>query len=149
MCAGFTYDHKIPLRVIEGNMNATKYRDEILRDIIVPFQEAHPPENFILLDDNATSHRTRIITAYKQANNITTVDWPARSPDLNVIEHAWDMLQKAVNARQPAPNTLADLSRVVREEWNQLDQNKLRHLVRNVPNRYREVIQARGGYTNY
>mgnify|MGYP003471160912 CR=1 FL=1 len=40
--AGFTYDHKIALRVIEGNMNAAKYRDEILRDVIVPFQEAHP-----------------------------------------------------------------------------------------------------------
>ena len=59
------------------------------------------------------------------------------------------MLQRAVHARQPAPNTLADLSRVVREEWNQLDQNKLRRLVRSVPNRCREVIQARGGYTHY
>ena len=91
--AGFTYDHK---RVIEGNMNAAKYRDEILRDIIVPFQEAHPAENFILLDDIAVSHRLKIVTAFKQANNITTVDWPARSRDLN--EHAWDMLQRAVHA---------------------------------------------------
>ena len=82
--AGFTYDYKIALRVIEGNMNAVKYRDEILRDIIVPFQEAHPEENFILLNDNAASHRARIVTAYKKANNITTVEWPARSSDLNV-----------------------------------------------------------------
>ena len=86
--AGLTYNHKITLRVIEGNMNTTKYRDEILYDIIVPFQEAHLAENFILLDNNATSHHARIITAYKQANNITTVDWPAQYPDLNVIEHA-------------------------------------------------------------
>ena len=85
---GFTYDHKIALKVIEGNMNAAKYREEILRDVIVPIQEAHLAENFILLDDNTTSHRARIVTAYKQVNNITTVDWPARYPDLNVIEHA-------------------------------------------------------------
>ena len=32
--AGFTYNHKIALKVIEGNMNAVKYRDEILRDVI-------------------------------------------------------------------------------------------------------------------
>ena len=61
--AGFTYDHKIALRIIEGNMNAAKYRDEILRDVIVPFQETHTAESFILLDDNATSHRPRIVTA--------------------------------------------------------------------------------------
>ena len=74
-------------------MTATKYRDEIL-----PFQRAHPAENVILVDDNATSYRTRVVTAYKQANNIITEDWPARSPDRSVIEHAWDMLQRVVNA---------------------------------------------------
>ena len=93
--AGFTYDHKIALTVIEGNMNAAKYRDEILRDVIVPFQEAHPAENFILLDDNATSHRARIVIAYKQANNITTVDWPVRSPDLNVIDMGYPSESRA------------------------------------------------------
>ena len=107
MWAGFTYDHKIVLKVIEGKMTITKYRDEILRDIILPFEHAHPAENFILVDDNATSHCARVVTAYKQANNIITEDWLARSPDLNVIEHALDMLQTAVNARRPASNSLA------------------------------------------
>ena len=101
------------------------------------------------MDDNATSHRARVVTAYKEANNIATENWPARSPDLNVIENAWDMLQRAVNAREPPPNTLADLSRAVQEEWNRLDRHKLRRLVRSVRDRSREVIQNRGGYTHY
>ena len=33
--AGFTYDYKITLEVIEGNMTAAKYRDEILCDVIL------------------------------------------------------------------------------------------------------------------
>ena len=74
-------------------MTATKYRDEIL-----PFQRAHPAENVILVDDNATSHRPGVITAYKQDNNVIVEYWPARSPDPNEIEHAWDMLQRVVNA---------------------------------------------------
>ena len=76
--AGFTYNHKIALKVIGGNMNAVKYRDEILRDVIMPFQQAHPEENFILVDDNATSHRARIVTAYKQVNNTITEEWPTK-----------------------------------------------------------------------
>ena len=83
--AGFTCDCKITLEVIKGNKTAAKFRDEILHDVILPFQQAHPAENFILVDDNATSHRARVITVYKQDNNIITEDWPARSPDLNVI----------------------------------------------------------------
>ena len=64
--AGFAHDHKIPLEFIEGNMTAAKYSDKILRDVILPFQQAHPAENFILVDDNATSHRARVVTVYKQ-----------------------------------------------------------------------------------
>nr|KAG5712395.1 hypothetical protein BaRGS_023974 [Batillaria attramentaria] len=147
--AGFTYDHKIALEVIDGNMTAVKYRDDILRDVILPFKQQHPVENFILVDDNVTSHRARIIQAYKNTTNIVTEDWPARSPDLNVTEHVWDMLQRAVRDRQPPPNNVAELTRAVQEEWNNLDQQKLRRLVRSVPRRCREVIQARGGYTHY
>nr|KAG5698193.1 hypothetical protein BaRGS_030556 [Batillaria attramentaria] len=72
--AGFTYDHKIALEAIGGNMTAVKYRDDILRDVILPFKQQHPVENFILVDDNATSHRGRIVQAYKNTTNIVTED---------------------------------------------------------------------------
>ena len=101
------------------------------------------------MDNIARSHRARVVTAYKQAKNIITEDRPVRSPDLNVVENALDMLQRAVDARQPAPNSQAEVSVAVQEEWNNLDQNRLRRLVRSVPNRCHEVIQAWRGYTHY
>ena len=51
------------MEVIEGNITAAKYRDEILRDVILPFQQAHQTENFIFVGDNATNHRARVVTA--------------------------------------------------------------------------------------
>ena len=78
-------------------MTATKYRDEILCNIILPFKQAHQAANFILVDDNVEHHHARVITAYKQANNIITEDWQVHSTDLKVIKHAWDMLQRAIN----------------------------------------------------
>ena len=41
--AGFTYDYKIALEVIEGNITAAKYRGDILRDVILPFLPASSP----------------------------------------------------------------------------------------------------------
>nr|KAG5689289.1 hypothetical protein BaRGS_033081 [Batillaria attramentaria]KAG5700507.1 hypothetical protein BaRGS_013994 [Batillaria attramentaria] len=46
--ARFTYDRKIALEVIDGNMTAVKYRDDILRDVILPFKQQHPVENLVL-----------------------------------------------------------------------------------------------------
>ena len=37
------------------------------------------------------------------------MDWPARSPDLNLIEHTWDILQRAISARPVQLRTLQEL----------------------------------------
>jgi len=37
------------------------------------------------------------------------MDWPAMSPDLNPIEHAWDMLQKAISACHVKPTSVQEL----------------------------------------
>ena len=43
---------------------------------------------------------------YHEQNNINVLPWPFKSPDLNPIEPLWDHLDKRVQQRQPAPQTL-------------------------------------------
>ena len=58
------------------------------------------------MDDNARPHREHVTDAYLERETIVRMDWPARSPELNLIQHAWDMLQHAVSARPVQPTTL-------------------------------------------
>ena len=50
------------------------------------------------MDDNARPHRAHVVNDYLEDNGIERLDWPPCSPDLNPIEHAWDALQRQINA---------------------------------------------------
>jgi hypothetical protein len=77
------------------------------------------------------------------------MNWPARSPDLNTIEHLWDVVGKQVRARRRELVSLQELRRVVQEEWDNTPQEEIQHLIESMPRRLEAVIRARGGNTKY
>ncbi|XP_035211641.1 transcriptional enhancer factor TEF-1-like [Stegodyphus dumicola] len=73
-----------------GSVNAQRYRQEILKPYVRIFRSAVCLE-LILMDDNARSHRPRVVDDYMESKGIRRMDLPAKSPDLNPIKLAWDV----------------------------------------------------------
>jgi hypothetical protein len=94
----------------------------------------------------ARRSRDRPFTLY---GNSTTMVWPARSPDLNPIEHVWDMLGTRSRGSDPRPNSLAEVRNRLVEIWENLDQNDIRAEIESMRRRCQAVIRARGGNTRY
>ncbi len=108
------YGQRTQVHFIDGILNAQRYRDEILRPIIVPFIHDH---HLMLQHDNARPHVARICTQFLEAENIPVLAWPAYLPDMSPIEHVWDVLDRRIRQRVPVPANIQQLHTAIEEEW--------------------------------
>ncbi|GFX76629.1 transposable element Tcb2 transposase [Trichonephila clavipes] len=103
---GIFIDGRTDLYIIRGRpLTARRYRDEILRPIVVPYAAAIGYD-FILMDDNCRPHRANLVENFLFEEGIVRMEWPACFPDMNPIEHVWDDLGRRVAGHQPPPQTL-------------------------------------------
>ena len=125
---GITHGFHTNLVVIEGNLIAQRYWDEILARHIIPLFQNNG--NITLFQhDNATSHTARDTVNFLQVNNIAFInDWPAKSPDLNPTEHFWDKLDQRVRRCPIPPSNIIQLRQALIQEWNNIRQAKSIHL---------------------
>ena len=133
---------RTPLTPICGTLIGSRYLREILQTIVRHYR-LDVGDNFILVDDNARPHPTLAASRYLQRCNINRMQWPAQSPDMNAIEHTWDMLNVAIAQRPNPPDTLRDLTEAVIEEWDILPQDQLDGLIQSMPRRAEELIRVR------
>ncbi|GFT67538.1 transposable element Tcb2 transposase [Trichonephila clavipes] len=105
----------------DGPLTARRYRDEILRPIVVLYAAAIG-DGIILMDDICRPHRANLVEDFLFEKGIVRMEWPACSPNMNPIEYVWDALGRRVPGRQPPPQTLQELERALLEEWDRIPQ---------------------------
>ncbi|GBN59487.1 hypothetical protein AVEN_99448-1 [Araneus ventricosus] len=103
----------------------------------------------IFMDDNARQHRERLVRSYLESETIPQMAWPARSPDMNPIEHVWEILGRWIACRSVPPGTLHDLQQALLQEWALLPQKAINDSIANMTRRCQACISARGYHTRY
>ncbi|GFT78026.1 uncharacterized protein TNCV_2820401 [Trichonephila clavipes] len=76
----------------------------------------------VFMEDNAPCHRTVAAKQLLESEDIERMDWPARSPDLNPIEHVWDFLGRRLAARTLPPVTIRELRLALQDKWAAMPQ---------------------------
>jgi len=131
------------LQVLNHNVTAVTYIQTLQQFLLTP----NLPVNWKLQDDNATPHRAHIVRDFKNASGIRSLTWPSKSPDLNPIEHIWDVMGREIQ-KEPEPN-LQQLAQRLVVLWNLIPQVTITNLVRSMNRRIAAVITARGSHTKY
>ncbi|GFW79131.1 transposable element Tc3 transposase [Trichonephila clavipes] len=145
---GIILGSRTDLHVQSVTMTDHIYRDVILEHPVRLFRGAMGAE-FLFMDYNARPHRANIVDECLQSEDITRRDWPAYSPDLNPIEHVWDMLGRQIEARQPPPTCLPELRRALLDEWCNIRQDQIDNLILSMLRRCKACIASSGRHTPY
>ena len=53
-------------------------------------------ENYYFQQDNASIHKCKAVMEWLSENTMSVIEWPARSPDINLIENILKMLSDVV-----------------------------------------------------
>lgn len=138
-----------PLIEVDGRITGLKYR-EILEENLIPFLDSLGDQlTYLFQDDNAPAHTAKDTIKWKDEHSISCIEWPAQSPDLNPIEHLWDVLERKVRERKPHPRNKKELFVVLKEEWMKINPEVVKNLVDSMPRRVKAVIDHDGNPTRY
>ncbi|KAI4889174.1 hypothetical protein NFI96_009756 [Prochilodus magdalenae] len=111
-------------RLDNGTLTAIRYQDEILGPVVRHYAGAVGP-GFLVVHNNAWSNVARVCRQIMENEGTDTIDWPTGSPDLNPIEHLWDIMFRSIRRHQVAPQTVQELSDAVVQIWEEIPQDTL------------------------
>lgn len=138
---------------ISSNMRSAEYVS-ILDEVYVPSIKAMYGEDcreFCLMQDNAPAHTSRETKHYFNTHPDIQIlrGWPARSPDMNIIENIWGKM--TINWSVDAPRSKDSLVGEAVRRWDELVGNTeyITNLYSSIPRRFDEIIQNHGYLSSY
>ena len=138
----------VPKKKGQRGADGKEYR-ALLTEYMLPAARAlYRGQDWYFMQDGARIHTAKLtMQLLEHQEGVRVWPHPARSPDLNPIEHMWHLVKCKMRGRQC--ETVAQLKQGVEEAWAAIPQETVQGLVTSMGRRCRAVVQAKGGLTRY
>ncbi|KAK3525669.1 hypothetical protein QTP70_004315 [Hemibagrus guttatus] len=149
--AMFCWETLGPAIHVEVTLTRITYLSIVAVHVHTLMETVFPDGCGLFQQDNAQCHKAKMVQEWfdKQNNQFEVLTWPPNSPDLNPIQHLWDVLDKQVRSMEAPPHNLEDLKDLLLPPWCQTPQHTFRDLEESMPRWVRAVLAAKGGPTQY
>ena len=119
------YQGKPDICVLDQNVTGRLYLN-ILQNNLVPNMRQYYGNNWILVGDNAISHRANLVQGYLATEDITRLEWPPYNPDMNPIENRWYQMGQTLEEVDAQSYILRELGPVLHTLWQKSHLNSVR-----------------------
>lgn len=135
------------LEFIEETMDKMKYLNILKNNLLQSAENLGVRQQFRFYQDNDPKHKSAIVQSWLIWNCPHLMSPPAQSPDMNVIENLWALLDK--NIRKHKISNKQDLKKALVEEWQKITPDITQNLVDSMPKRLQALLNAKGNHTKY
>jgi hypothetical protein len=139
---------QVDLVPVKGILKTTANNDILDHSVLPTLLQQFGEGPFLVQHDNFPVHKARSIQKWFAEISVEELDWPAKSPDLNRIEHLWDELECRLRLGRIAKHQ-CQTSLMLVAEWKQVPAAMLQRLVESLPRRVEAVIAAKEGPNPY
>lgn len=121
---------------IEGTITKQKYCDLLESALLDGMtDQSLSIADYTFVQDNAPSHTADLTKKWLREQHISVLEWPPNSPDMNIIEHVWAELDKAVRLRDQEIFDKDSLFNVIEDEWKKIPLSYIQRLYKSLPRR--------------
>jgi len=134
---------------LEGSIDSDLYV-QMLSSVVPILDNLLGRDSYIFQQDNAPIHTSKRVREFFVEAEVRVLEWPARSPDLNIIENVWSMLSSIVYEGKQFSST-DDLWNAIQEATFELmfkKSTQLQNLYDDMNQRLIDVIEAKGAKIN-
>jgi len=142
-------NYLVSFRIIEGKFRSQEYL-KLLKEQILPIIMLNFGKNFFFQQDNAPVHNSKMVQNFLKESHVSTMQWPAKSPDMNIAEDVWKMISDIVYDGPQFKNkeelVIAITNAVC--HINSHDRRKIESLYSGITSRLCKVLKSSGNLCN-
>ncbi len=130
-----------PLCFLKTNVTAPVYQGILEHFMLPSADQLFKDADFIFQQDLAPAHTAKSTKSWLNDHDVGVLDWPANSPDLNLIENLRGIVKRKM--RNKRPKNADELKATVKETWASIPPQQCHKLITSMPRRIEVVIKLR------